>query len=166
MCNGSFRRRRVSTYRLTRSTEDPMQVVTHHGRWCFQSHSTAIMALPQKLQTHRAYAKQHGFDYVLVHNPPLSALFMECCWQAPLIMSALAQGRDGCSSSTPMRKIRSTCPDFRSLARSGKSLLHGARLSGRVISGVISSGTVRIHEFSQTVSSILPSDPAQTMSGC
>ena len=107
----------------------------------------------RNIRTHRAYANQHGFDYVLVDDPPVTGLFMECCWvKLPLIMSALAQGRDWVFFIDADAEIRSTCPDFRSLAKSGKSLYMAHGFSGRVNSGVIIvRNSPEIREFLATV---------------
>jgi hypothetical protein len=90
------------------------------------------------IDTHRAYAERIGADYLFVGRAEPTPLVMEAAWlKIPLLMSALAAGREWVLFVDADAAFSSRAPDFRIEAEEGKDVYMAAGVTGRVNSGVI-----------------------------
>ncbi|MFQ3288857.1 MAG: hypothetical protein ACI93V_001077, partial [Alteromonadaceae bacterium] len=47
------------------------------------------------INSHRAYAKKYGYEYLVISRPYFTALGVECCWlKLTLMLEALKAGSD------------------------------------------------------------------------
>jgi hypothetical protein len=92
----------------------------------------------RSIETHRAYARTHGFDYAFIRKPYFTRLMLECTWlKIPLISSALANDYDWVCFVDADTEIRPDCPSLVSVMQPGKSVYMVNGCSGRVNAGVI-----------------------------
>lgn len=92
----------------------------------------------QLIQTHKCYAKKHGYEYVAVSMPRFSTLGLEVAWlKIKLIQHALQSGYDWVVFLDADTRVRADSPAIPSLNQSGKVLYMGEGFSGRINSGVI-----------------------------
>lgn len=92
----------------------------------------------KSIETHRVYARTHGFEYAFIDRPRVTRLMLECAWlKLPLILSALARGYKWVLFVDADAEFRPGCPSIVSVVEPNKSVFMVNGHSGRVNSGVI-----------------------------
>ena len=95
-------------------------------------------AYRRNIDTHRAYARRHGYDCVFVKKPAFTRLLMECAWlKLPLMLAALRSGRPWVFYLDSDIEVKQETPAIETLFCDGKTLYMANGLSGRLNSGVI-----------------------------
>jgi galactosyl transferase GMA12/MNN10 family len=90
------------------------------------------------VDSHKRYAEQHGYEYILVNRPPWVSFGNENKWlKIPLIIEALRKQYEWVFFIDSDCEIQADAPTLASIAAPGKSLYLANGWSGRVNSGVI-----------------------------
>ena len=90
------------------------------------------------INSQRAYAKQHGYEYLVISRPYFTSLGVECCWlKLTVLLEALKAGYDTVLFVDADAYIKTTAHELEPLLQPNKYLYLAKSYSGRFNSGVI-----------------------------
>jgi len=95
-------------------------------------------AYRRNIETQKAYAHRHGYDYVFVEKPAFTRLLMECAWlKLPLMLAALRSGRPWVFYLDSDIEVKRDTPAIETIFCDGMTLYMANGFSGRLNSGVM-----------------------------